>query len=67
MKGDAGMKYKINSRKATEAEAREAIRAAVPNGGVEFLENAIRNGRREELESVTIHIGQKQNVKIIFR
>ena len=61
------MKYKINGREATKAEAHEAIREAIPNGGVEFLENTIRNGRREELESVTIHIGQKKNVEIIFR
>ena len=61
------MKYKINGREATKAEVHEAIRAAIPNGGVEFLENTIRNGRREELESVTLHIGQKQNVEIIFK
>ena len=61
------MKYRINGREATKAEAHEAIRAAIPNGGVEFLENTIRNGRREELESVTLRIGQKQNVEIIFK
>ena len=61
------MKYRINGREATKAEAREAIRAAVPNGGVEFLENTIRNGRREELESVTLHIGREKNVEIIFK
>ncbi len=61
------MKYKINGKEATRAEAHAAIRAAVPNGGVEFLENTIRNGRREELESVTLHIGQKKNVEIIFK
>ena len=61
------MKYKINGREATKAEAHEAIRAAVPNGGVEFLENTIRNTRREKLESVTLHVGQKQSIEIIFR
>ncbi len=61
------MKYRINGREATKAEAHEAIREAIPNGGVEFLENTIRNGRREELESVTLHIGQKKNVEIIFK
>ena len=61
------MKYRINGQEATKAEAHEAIRAAVPNGGVEFLENTIRNTRREKLESVTLHVGQKQSIEIIFR
>ena len=61
------MKYKINGREATKAEAHEAIRAAIPNGGVEFMENTIRNTRREKLESVTLHVGQKQSIEIIFR
>lgn len=61
------MKYKINGKDATRAEAHAAIRAAVPNGGVEFMENTIRNCRREKLESVTLHVGTKQSVEIIFK
>lgn len=61
------MKYRINGREATEAETRDAIREAVPNGGVEFMENAIRNCRREELESITLRVGTKKTIEIIFK
>ena len=61
------MKYRINGQEATKAEAHDAIRAAIPNGGVEFMENTIRNCRREKLESVTLHVGQKQSIEIIFK
>ena len=60
------MKYRINGQEATKAEAHEAIRPTVPNGGVEFLENTIRNTRREKLESVTFHIGQALTLEVRF-
>lgn len=61
------MKYKINGREASRAEAHAIIREALPNGGVKFLENTIRNCRREKLESVILHVGTKCSVEVIFK
>ena len=61
------MKYIINGWPVTEEQAKDTIREAVPNGGVEFLENIIRNCRRENLQSVTLHVGgMKKSIEIIF-
>ena len=60
------MKYKINGQEVTQAEAHDAIREAVPNGGVEFLENTVRNCQREKLESVTLHVGKAKSIEVIF-
>lgn len=51
-------KYTVNGKPVTQAKAEELVRAIMPNGGVQFIKNAIRNARANKLEGITFHIGQ---------
>ena len=43
-------KYTVNGKPVTQAKAEELVRSIMPNGGVQFIQNAIRNARTNKLE-----------------
>ena len=60
------MKYTLNGRKITKKEAYNRIRELIPNGGTQYLDNIISAGKKNEADSVTIHVGTKSTLVIEF-
>lgn len=59
-------KYTVNGKSVTQAKAEELVRAIMPNGGVQFIQNAIRNARANKLEGITFHVGKAFELKVTF-
>lgn len=51
-------KYTVNGKQVTQAKAEDMVRTIMPKGGIQFIQNAIRNARANKLDGITFHIGQ---------
>lgn len=59
-------KYTVNGKPVTQAKAEDLVRTIMPNGGVQFIQNTIRNARTNKLDGITFHIGQALTLEVRF-
>ena len=60
------MLYTMNGKQVTKEEAYEEIRELIPNGGTQYLDNLIQNSLENGIEELTLRVGTKGTLKIVF-
>ena len=60
------MLYTMNGKQVTKEEAYEEIRELIQNGGTQYLDNLIQNSLENGIEELTLRVGTKGTLKIVF-